>query len=327
MQSIHIFFRGLALALGLFAFVNLVAGFRDPAFDPNLWWIDTRALPELAQDALVAIAAVLLIAWSIRPIARPWRRRVTLGCLALLIGLAVGNAVAFYGILVRGIIHTPVPFPFSLLVALLLAAFAWSVLRPPVGPAPARWQTLGLFCLAILAFGLLFPLIQAFLFGKTDYRRPADAILVLGARAYADGTPSDPLADRVRTACDLYAQGLAPLLIMSGGPGDGAIDETQAMQTFAESLGVPASAIMRDPQGINTAASIRNLDRLAHEQGLRRVMAVSHYWHLPRVKLAIGRRDLQVYTVPADEPRYLRQTPRMLMREVAAFWKYYATVL
>ena len=35
----------------------------------------------------------------------------------------------------------------------------------------------------------------------------ADAVVVLGASVYADGTPSDILADRLEVACDLYKSG------------------------------------------------------------------------------------------------------------------------
>jgi uncharacterized SAM-binding protein YcdF (DUF218 family) len=114
---------------------------------------------------------------------------------------------------------------------------------------------------------------------------------------------------------------------MTGGPGEGTVHETTAMAALAESLGVPDSAILCDVQGLNTQASIRNLDRIAHQQHWRRILAVSHYWHLPRIKLAIGRRDIQVFTVPAAEPRYLPQTPKLIAREIAAFWKYYAVVM
>lgn len=37
----------------------------------------------------------------------------------------------------------------------------------------------------------------------------ADAVVVLGASVYADGTPSDILADRLEVACDLYKSGAA----------------------------------------------------------------------------------------------------------------------
>jgi vancomycin permeability regulator SanA len=42
----------------------------------------------------------------------------------------------------------------------------------------------------------------------------------------------------------LYQQGLAPLLIFFGGPGDGAISEPQAMRKLAISMGVPDAAIL-----------------------------------------------------------------------------------
>ncbi len=327
MQWHHPILRGLAFCLACFAAVNLLASFREPSFDPNLWWIDTRALPEMLQDALMSLTALLLLAWSIRPACRRWRRLATLVCLGAMTLIALANAAAFYRILFRGVIHTTIPLPFSLLVAALLASIAWSVLRAPGPAAPPRPSAIPAFILAAAAFVLLFPLAQMFLFGKTDYRRPADAIVVLGARTYADGRPSQALADRVRTGCQLYQQGYAPLIIMTGGPGDGATHETVAMQNLAEALGVPTSAILRDEQGLNTQASIRNLDRIAHQRQLRRILAVSQHWHLPRIKLAVGRRDLQLFTVPATESRYLAQTPRYLAREIAAFWKYYLTVL
>ena len=300
MQFFHHILRGLAFCLGLFAAVNLLASFREASFDPNLWWIDTRALPQIAQDSLVGVTALLLLAWSLRPNTRHWRRLVTLFCLGTMILISVANAATFYNILFRGVIHTPIPLPFSLLVAALLGAISWSVGHGPSDATSVGQSKSSASILAVAGFVLLFPLAQMFLFGKTDYRRPADAIVVLGARTYADGRPSQALADRVRTGVELYHQGYAPLIIMTGGPGDGSTHETVAMQ---------------------------NLDRLAHQRGLRRILAVSHHWHLPRIKLAVGRRDLQVFTVPAAESRYLSQTPRFLAREIAAFWKYYLTIL
>src|SRR5437868_14663387 len=84
----------------------------------------------------------------------------------------------------------------------------------------------------------VFPLLQTVCFGKTDYRREADVAVVFGARAYADGRPSDALADRVRTACELYQRGIVKKLLLSGGPGDGLVSETEAMRRMALSLRV-----------------------------------------------------------------------------------------
>ncbi|HET6345093.1 MAG TPA: YdcF family protein, partial [Myxococcota bacterium] len=149
---------------------------------------------------------------------------------------------------------------------------------------------------------------------------PAAAILVFGARAYADGRPSDALSDRVRAAAALYHQGLAPLVIMSGGPGDGATHETQAMRALAQSLGVPADRIILDEHGLNTRASIRNCRHF----GAGPLLAVSHSYHLPRIKLEADRAGVPVYTVPAPQGRPLRKLPLFVARETVAWWWYYA---
>jgi len=85
-----------------------------------------------------------------------------------------------------------------------------------------------------------------FCFGKTDYRRDADVAVVLGARVYADGHLSDALADRVRTACQLYRSGLVKKLLFSGGPGEGAVHETEGMKRMALQLGVESRDILVD---------------------------------------------------------------------------------
>jgi vancomycin permeability regulator SanA len=158
-----------------------------------------------------------------------------------------------------------------------------------------------------VAAAIVFPLAQVALFGATDYRRPADVIVVFGAHAYSDGTPSVPLADRVRTACELYHQGLAPRLLFTGGPGDGVIDEPTAIQ--------------RDANGVNTEASVSNSVGLMPPG--TRVLVVSHYYyHLPRIKMTYQRYGVDVYTVPAQSSPQTSNAWNVV-RESAAFWRYY----
>ena len=52
-------------------------------------------------------------------------------------------------------------------------------------------------------------------------------------------------------------------------------------------------------------------------------LVVSHFYHLPRIKLAYQRDGWDVYTVPAKESYLLRQMPYNMAREVAALWVYY----
>jgi vancomycin permeability regulator SanA len=162
-----------------------------------------------------------------------------------------------------------------------------------------------------------------FFFGTTDYRRPADVVVVLGARTYADGTASQALSDRVKTAVELYKQGLVTRLVFSGGPGDGVISEPQAMRQVAMDAGVPEDAIVLDEAGLNTDATVRNTCAAFESLNARRVLAVSHAYHLPRVKLAYQRAGWEVRTVPARQSRRLRSEPVFVAREVVAIWAYY----
>ena len=216
------------------------------------------------------------------------------------------------------------PSPLSALLCAALTWIAWrAAQRPTPLPPPCRRLT---FAATVAACAVALPLAQMLFFGKTDYRRRADAVVVFGARAYADGRPSQALADRVRTACRLYHDGYAGRLIFSGGPGDGPVDEPEAMRRLAVRLGVPDAAITLDPRGLNTDATVRNTDAVLRRAGARRVLAVSHAYHLPRVKMAYRRAGwdvYHVYTVPAEETRPLTQMPYLVAREVAAVWAYY----
>lgn len=116
---------------------------------------------------------------------------------------------------------------------------------------------------------------------------------------------------------------LAGRLILSGGPGDGEIHETEAMRTMAIELGVPDEAILLEQDGVNTQATVKNTCEMFERLGIKGVLVVSHFYHLPRIKMTYQRRRWEVYTVPAKESYILKEMPRYILREVAALWVYY----
>jgi uncharacterized SAM-binding protein YcdF (DUF218 family) len=226
------------------------------------------------------------------------------------------NALTVAWLFLNGSVAVGFPLPASVLFGAGLVVILGQLGSPAAGSTDR--PTLAVTWLGCF---LLFPLVQVLCFGRTDYRRPADAAVVFGARVYADGRLSDAVGDRVRTAVELYRQGWVRELVMSGGPGDGAIHETAAMRAEAIRSGVPAAAIRCDLNGLSTAHTVRNT---AGEFVGRRLLAVSEYYHLPRIKLAYARAGVDVFTVPAAARDWRRTWDlRSVLREVPAFWLYY----
>jgi vancomycin permeability regulator SanA len=313
--------RSFALFFGLFTLVNLFGEVLLRGFDANGWWIDLRFLAVMLSRVTLAISAIVLLGFGVRPPESKWRRGLT-GTIAVVLGLVtLFNAAQFYQLLGRGVVFSGLPIALSLFIASGFLLITVDCIGGAANRAQGGQALRVIICLA--GWMGMFPLLQTLCFGKTDYRRSADVAVVFGARAYADGTPSDALADRVRTGCELYQQGRVKKLIFSGGPGDGEVHETEAMRQMALSLGVKDQDILLDAGGLNTDNTVRHTMALFKKIGARRVLTVSHFYHLPRIKMAYQRQGMEVYTVPAKETYFLRQTPYSVAREVAAFWAYY----
>lgn len=284
--------EGLRVAIACAILVDAVRSFHAPEsslLGLLVRWHGATLLPSILG---LGLGAALL--------ARGRLAAATLGVAAL---LAAWNAAEFYGLVARGL-HTG-PVPLSVPVALLLGLYAVRALSP--APRASRvWAIAG----AVVGMPALL-LVHLVTFGATDYGRPADAIVVFGAKVYDDGTPSLALDDRIRHALRLYHAGVAPRLVLSGGP-----EEVACMARIAREDGVPEPAIERDPDGLNTWATMSNLR-------YRRVVAVSHYYHLARIKLAAARLGIVCYTVPCTMTRRLTHEPAHVARELAAFTAYY----
>ena len=314
--------RGVALLLGACTLLNLLSELRHPGFDANLWWIDLRFANAAIGRVLLGTTGLGLVMFAVRPTCTPWCAwglRVALGLLMI---VATRNAWTFWRLVADGEIRSGFPLPLSGAMLLVLVCLFWGVGQSALSRA-SRGLDHGAGLLAVVASAVLFPLAQMYCFGRTDYRRPADVIVVFGCLVHADGTPSMALADRVRTGVELHRAGLAKRLLFSGGPGAGATHETDAMRALAIQLGVPSSDIEVDLEGLNTQQTVSNAVRRDWSGHPPRVLAVSHFYHLPRIKLCFRRAGWDVMTVPADESRGLVHLPHYLLREVVALWCYY----
>lgn len=330
--------RALSLWIGFFGLLNMLMRWRLSTFDGNLLWVDLRALPSFIAGAGLTVACLSMVAWGVRPRMNRRRQMLTLMSMAFLLVATVCNAVHCVSLGMGGLVELSSLLPFSAVVATLLGFILWTAMmssqfRQAMKDAHAdtdgkfRSFPIGRMLLVhgtvVAVFVIGFPLAQMVWFGGSDYRRQADAAVVFGARAYADGRLSTALEDRVRTACELYEAGLVRTLIFSGGPGDGDIYEAEAMQSFAVARGIPIEATRLDLAGVNTRATVENTVPLFIADDIRSVLAVSHDYHLPRIKMAYQQHGIETFTVPAKQRYRLRAGPIYMAREVAAWWWYY----
>lgn len=139
-----------------------------------------------------------------------------------------------------------------------------------------------------------------------------DVAIVFGAGIRKGGALSDILADRVRTAAELYQAGRVRKLLMSGDNRRVGYDEPSAMRDFAVSLGVPARDIVLDYAGFRTYDTCVRASAIFR---VRSAALVSQSYHLPRALYTIAHLPqglgvplppVDAIAVSADRRRYAR---------------------
>ncbi|HEX2754516.1 MAG TPA: YdcF family protein [Candidatus Limnocylindrales bacterium] len=319
--------RGIAIFLAGFTLLALVGDLRGRTADLALWFVDIRDLPRLVQAVLLGWFGVALAIWATAGAAGRLRRAAALvGCLVLA-GFAARDVGRYASAVGSGQVQPAAPVPLSLVLTAGLLGMAIWIWRDPGLTFDRPWRARSAVVGAAVVTALAFPVLQIGFFGTTDYRRPADAAVILGARVYADGVPSPLLADRIATGIELYRFGLVPVLVMSGGDGTDGFNEALVMRDQAIAAGVDPSAILVDASGVNTDATVdHTLGLLAARLGSTanlRLIAVSQAYHLPRIQLAFSGAGIDVLTVPAVDPVPISEMPLLVAREIPAFWLYY----
>ncbi len=112
-----------------------------------------------------------------------------------------------------------------------------------------------------------------------------DAIVVLGCRVHSNGTASTALRERTRRAVELWREGRAPVIVLTGGIGDNPPSEARAAADVARELGVPESALLLEDRSRSTEDNAR----FTYEKfGGHRILLVSDAYHVFRAERVFG---------------------------------------
>lgn len=170
--------------------------------------------------------------------------------------------------------------------------------------SPRWWRRGGLprvlgVVACLLVAGVLYyavSLFQVWATGRSHHSGRVDAIVVMGAAQY-DGRPSPQLQARLDHVVRIYNEGVAPLVVVTGGnrPGD-RFTEAESSATYLVDHGVPENVIISEDTGSTSWESLSNVADIARGRGIGTVVLVSDPYHSLRIRLMAEELGLRAYT-------------------------------
>lgn len=178
-----------------------------------------------------------------------------------------------------------------------------------------RWRASVLFALLFIFLAVEMPVVAV---GQLAKPAPADVMIVLGSRVIG-GEPGPMLRLRLEEALRLYAQGLAPVIIVSGARGaDEEVAEAFAMREYLVKHGVPGERILTEDASYSTYQNLANSQALMASHGYRTALIVSNASHIHRSLVLARELGLEAVAGPAPMPDSLYLRVRQYLREGAA---------
>lgn len=144
-------------------------------------------------------------------------------------------------------------------------------------------------------------------YSEPDTLSPAAIIVVLSGAWTPDDQPKGETRIRVDRGVELWTQGLAPLLVMSGGgaralPGPG---DAKFMADHAETVGVDRRRILVENRSHSTLQNAWFTAQMPGIDKTKPIFVVTHRFHMPRAKASFrwaGFTNITGVSADAEDP-------------------------
>lgn len=161
------------------------------------------------------------------------------------------------------------------------------------------------------------------LFGIAAKPKKSDCIIILGCQVRGT-TLSQFLRERLDKGIELYNEGFAEYIIVSGGQGPGEdITEAEAMKRYLLSKGVDESKIIIEDRSSNTMENLRNSKSIMNERSFSTAIVVSNKYHLKRASVMAKKVGLNASYAGIFVSRYIWDEVYGFFREIPGIIRLY----
>ncbi len=176
----------------------------------------------------------------------------------------------------------------------------------------------GLFLAGALLLYVAITFFQVLNASNQAHQDPSQAIIVLGAAQY-NGVPSPVLEGRLEHAIELYEDGVAKMIIVTGGKQpDDRFTEAHASYTHLRQAGIPEDRILREEKGENTWEQLAAATRVLRERGMTSAVLVSDDYHAYRLDRIARELGLDAQVSPVDPRLSFGGESKAILKETAA---------
>jgi len=312
--------RGAALGFSGLLVLNLLEVFVHSTSAVQNWFTRLDPLTQPVGITVLSMAATALLMFAMRPALPGPVWLASIGTVVVLAGFCGKELWQISQSVPEPMRTTAMARPLG--IVMLLAVAGMGILLGNASSVRGRSSFLAILFSSILTIaGFAVVTIQSGGVSDSLPSAPVPVILAFGCPLDSDGKPSEELTDRVKTASGLLLEKQGDMLVFSGAHDAEFVSRNDAMQELATEAGVADSSIVMNPNVGNTAASIQFLESLPELKEDRRIIAVSHWYELSRIRLLARRSGLAVSAIAAEQEHALFNQNRLVAREVADLLK------
>ena len=164
-----------------------------------------------------------------------------------------------------------------------------------------KYIFIGVILISTLFIGLFTALLVYIgIHAEQDTKTKSDAILVLGARSYINGTYNPCLKARVDHAVDLYKKGYAHTIIVTGGNDtEDNVNEATTMQKIAIEDGAKKQDILLERHATSTYENLAFSKAVLKKNKLNLIIIVTEPFHITRASLVANKLQYTYTVSPA----------------------------